>query len=295
MAIPGLKVVAPSTPADVVGLMAAAIRDADPVIFCEHKALFATKGEVPDGEHVVPLGRAAVVREGADCTIVALAAMVPAGGRGRRAAPRPTTASTPRSSTCARLVPLDVATILASVEKTSRLFTVEENPRLLRLGRRDRLDRRRRGVLEPRRADRADHHPARPAAVRGVARGPRDPDAWTGSSTRSGAGSRRRGDGDGGRAARSGSSGRAGWARRWRGRSRGPDGRSSLYNRSARRAREALAGELGARVAAPRPRSPRPRTSTITMLADDAAVDGRLRRAGRAARRARRRGRCSST
>ena len=56
MAIPGLKVVAPSTPADVVGLMAAAIRDPDPVIFCEHKALFATKGEVPDGEHVVPLG-----------------------------------------------------------------------------------------------------------------------------------------------------------------------------------------------------------------------------------------------
>ena len=59
MAIPGLKVVAPSTPADVVGLMAAAIRDDDPVIFCEHKALFATKGEVPDGEHVLPLGQAA--------------------------------------------------------------------------------------------------------------------------------------------------------------------------------------------------------------------------------------------
>ena len=58
MAIPGLKVVAPSTPADVEGLLAAAIRDPDPVIFCEHKALFATKGEVPDGEHVEPLGRA---------------------------------------------------------------------------------------------------------------------------------------------------------------------------------------------------------------------------------------------
>ena len=61
MAIPGLKVVAPSTPADVVGLMASAvIRDPDPVIFCEHKALFATKGEVPDGEHVVPLGQAPI-------------------------------------------------------------------------------------------------------------------------------------------------------------------------------------------------------------------------------------------
>src|SRR3954471_20934836 len=77
MAIPGLKVVAPSTPADVVGLMAAAVRDPDPVIFCEHKALFAIKGEVPDGEHVVPLGQAALLREGSDVTIVALAAMVP--------------------------------------------------------------------------------------------------------------------------------------------------------------------------------------------------------------------------
>src|SRR5919107_864319 len=77
MAIPGLKVVAPSNPADVLGLMAAAIRDPDPVIVCEHKALFAVKGQVPDGEHVVPLGQAAIVREGSDVTIVALAAMVP--------------------------------------------------------------------------------------------------------------------------------------------------------------------------------------------------------------------------
>src|SRR4249920_1436441 len=77
MAIPGLKVVAPSTPADVVGLLAAAIRDPDPVIVCEHKALFANKGEVPDGEHVDTLGRARVVRPGSDATIVALAAMVP--------------------------------------------------------------------------------------------------------------------------------------------------------------------------------------------------------------------------
>ena len=56
MAIPGLKVVAPSNPADMHGLLAAAIRDPDPVIVCEHKALFAVKGEVPDGDHVVPLG-----------------------------------------------------------------------------------------------------------------------------------------------------------------------------------------------------------------------------------------------
>ena len=71
MAIPGLKVVAPSTPADMIGLMAAAVRDPDPVIVCEHKALFAIKGEVPDGEHVTPLGQAAVVREGTDVTVVA--------------------------------------------------------------------------------------------------------------------------------------------------------------------------------------------------------------------------------
>src|SRR5689334_23418544 len=77
MAIPGLKVVAPSNPADMKGLLAAAIRDPDPVVVFEHKGLYAAKGEVPDGEHVVPLGEAAVVRRGGDATIVALAAMVP--------------------------------------------------------------------------------------------------------------------------------------------------------------------------------------------------------------------------
>ncbi len=129
MAIPGLKVVAPSTPADVIGLMAAAVRDPDPVIFCEHKALFATKGDVPDGEHVVPLGKAAVVREGTDCTIVALAAMVPlaAEAADRLAADQGISAEVIDLRT---LVPIDAQAILASVAKTSRLFTVEENPRL---------------------------------------------------------------------------------------------------------------------------------------------------------------------
>jgi acetoin:2,6-dichlorophenolindophenol oxidoreductase subunit beta len=129
MAIPGLKVVAPSTPADVVGLMAAAIRDPDPVIFCEHKALFAIKGEVPDGEHLVPLGEAAIVREGADCTIVAIAAMVPRAleAAGRLASDHDINVEVVDLRT---LVPLDTQTILASVKKTSRLFTVEENPRL---------------------------------------------------------------------------------------------------------------------------------------------------------------------
>ena len=129
MAIPGLKVVAPSTPADVVGLMAAAIRDPDPVVFCEHKALFAVKGEVPDEEHVVPLGQAAVLREGSDVTIVALAAMVPkAVEAAERLAADHGISAEVIDLRC--LVPLDVRTILASVAKTSRLFTVEENPRL---------------------------------------------------------------------------------------------------------------------------------------------------------------------
>src|SRR4051794_17504330 len=129
MAIPGLKVVAPSTPADVKGLMAAAVRDPDPVIFFEHKGLFATRGEVPDGEHVDRLGTARVLRQGTDVTLVALAAMVP---RALAAAERldrehkiSATVVDVRS-----LVPLDTQTLLAEVTRTGRLYTVEENPRL---------------------------------------------------------------------------------------------------------------------------------------------------------------------
>src|SRR5512147_3173941 len=70
MAVPGLKVVAPAFPADVKGLMAAAIRDDDPVLFFESKSLYAVKGDVPEGEHVVPLGKANVIRQGSDVTIV---------------------------------------------------------------------------------------------------------------------------------------------------------------------------------------------------------------------------------
>jgi len=129
MAVPGLKVVAPSSPRDVIGLMAAAVRDPDPVMFFEHKALYAARGEVPDGEIVDQLGRAAVLREGSDATIVALAAMVPkalaAADRLASEAGLSVTVIDVRS-----LVPLDVPAILGSVERTGRLFTVEENPRL---------------------------------------------------------------------------------------------------------------------------------------------------------------------
>ena len=129
MAIPGLKVGAPANPADMKGLMAAAIRDDDPVIVCEHKALFAEKGDVPEGEHVVPLGQAAVLREGSDVTLVALAAMVP---RALAAAERLATDHGVDAEVIdlRSLIPLDAQAILRSVAKTSRLFTIEENPRV---------------------------------------------------------------------------------------------------------------------------------------------------------------------
>ncbi len=128
MMIPGLKVVAPSTPRDVIGLMAAAVRDPDPVVFFEHKSLMATKGEVPDGEHVDRLGAATVRREGSDCTVAALGLMVP---RALEAAERLAGDGVSTEVIDVRsLVPLDTATILGSVEKTGRFFTVEENPRL---------------------------------------------------------------------------------------------------------------------------------------------------------------------
>ena len=129
MAVPGLKVVAPSSPADIKGLLAAAIQDPDPVLFFEQKSLYGIKGEVPDGDYVDQLGKAKVLREGSDVTIVALAAMVP---RAMQAAE--TLANDHNVSAevidVRSLVPLDVSTIFSSVTKTNRLVTVEENPRL---------------------------------------------------------------------------------------------------------------------------------------------------------------------
>lgn len=128
MMIPGLKVVAPSNPVDVVGLLAASIRDPDPVVFFEHKSLMAGKAEIPDGEIVDQLGVAKVARAGTDVTIVALALMVP---RALEAASQLAAAGISAEVIDVRsLVPLDTQTILESVSKTGRLFTVEENPRL---------------------------------------------------------------------------------------------------------------------------------------------------------------------
>jgi pyruvate/2-oxoglutarate/acetoin dehydrogenase E1 component len=105
------------------------VRDQDPVIFHEHKALYAMKGEVPDGEIVDTLGTAKILRAGSDCTIVALALMVP------RALEAADTLKREHGIDAEvidvrSLVPLDTKTILGSVAKTGRLFTVEENPRL---------------------------------------------------------------------------------------------------------------------------------------------------------------------
>lgn len=129
MMIPGLKVVAPSNPRDVIGLLAASVRDPDPVIFFEHKTLYAVKGEVPDGEIVDRLGTASIARPGKDATILALAMMVP------RAVAAAEKLKAGHGIDCEvidvrSLVPLDMRTILGSLARTHRLFTAEENPRL---------------------------------------------------------------------------------------------------------------------------------------------------------------------
>jgi pyruvate/2-oxoglutarate/acetoin dehydrogenase E1 component len=132
MMVPGLKVVTPSTPEDVVGLMAAAIRSDDPVMFFEHKGLYASKGEVPDGDIVDTLGTAKIRKSGSDATILALGMMVP---RALAAAEQLAARGIDAEVIDVRsLVPLDTAAILRSVSRTGRLFTVEENPRVLGWG-----------------------------------------------------------------------------------------------------------------------------------------------------------------
>jgi len=126
LTVPGLKIAAPSTPADVVGMMAAAIRSDDPVVFFEHKGLFASKGGPAPLDYVVELGQAAVTRAGSDVTLVALASTVPLA----LAAADQVSASGISAEVIdlRSLIPLDMATVLESVGRTSRLIIVEENP-----------------------------------------------------------------------------------------------------------------------------------------------------------------------
>ena len=122
--IPGLKVVCPSTPADAKGLLAQAVRDNDPVIFCEHKALYSMKGEVPEGEYVIPFGQANIVREGKDATIVTYGMMV---HRSLEAAKLLEKEGVDVEVIDLRtLSPLDSNTVFQSVEKTGRLVVVDE-------------------------------------------------------------------------------------------------------------------------------------------------------------------------
>jgi len=122
--VPGLKVVMPSNPADAKGLLKAAIRDDNPVLYLEHRGLYWDRAEVPDGDHLVPLGRAAVRRPGKDVTVLALSRMV---GTALEAAERLAAEGIeaevidPRS-----LCPLDLEAIVASVRKTRRLVVAHE-------------------------------------------------------------------------------------------------------------------------------------------------------------------------
>lgn len=123
MHMPGLKVVAPSTASDAKGLMKAAIRDPDPVVFFEHKFLYSKKEEVPECEHLVPLGRARVMREGSEVTVVAIGAMV---HRALEVAASGVVSADLEIIDPRTLYPLDTGTIVASVQKTGRLVVVEE-------------------------------------------------------------------------------------------------------------------------------------------------------------------------
>ncbi|MFG1639323.1 alpha-ketoacid dehydrogenase subunit beta [Amycolatopsis sp. NPDC049252] len=122
--IPGLKVVVPSSPYEAKGLLIQSIRDDDPVVFCEHKALYDTSGEVPEDSYTIPFGQANVVRDGDDVTIVAIGRMV---AMARQAADELAATGIeaevidPRTTS-----PLDTRTILESVENTGRLVVVDE-------------------------------------------------------------------------------------------------------------------------------------------------------------------------
>jgi pyruvate/2-oxoglutarate/acetoin dehydrogenase E1 component len=127
MGVPGLKVAVPSTAADAKGLMTAAIRDDNPVAYFHHYLLTLEHGEVPDGEHVVPLGEAAVRREGGDVTIVAIGWCV---GKALAAAEQLAAKGIEAEVIDPRtLAPLDLDTILGSLAKTGRLVVVDQSTR----------------------------------------------------------------------------------------------------------------------------------------------------------------------
>ena len=130
----GLKVVMPSNPYDVKGLLIASIRDDNPVIFLEPKRLYrAARGEVPEEEYVIELGKAKVVREGEDITIVTYGAMVPVALEAAEAASEEDQTSV-EVIDMRTLLPYDIDTVIASVKKTSRVVIVHEAPKTCGFG-----------------------------------------------------------------------------------------------------------------------------------------------------------------
>jgi 2-oxoisovalerate dehydrogenase E1 component beta subunit len=127
---PGLKVVAPSNPYDAKGLLLAALRQNDPVLFMEPKRIYrASRGEVPETEYEIELGKAKIVREGTQCTVIAYSAMVPIA---EEAAAK--TDVSIEVIDLRTLLPFDIETILASVKKTGRCVIVHEAPRTCGFG-----------------------------------------------------------------------------------------------------------------------------------------------------------------
>lgn len=125
MHVPGFRVVMPTTPADAKGLLKTSLRSDDPVLFLEHKNLLSLKGPVPDGEHLVPFGKASVVREGKDVTVVGVAFMVKKALEAAELLAKDgisVEVIDPRT-----LAPLDIDTVLSSVRKTGRLLVVDED------------------------------------------------------------------------------------------------------------------------------------------------------------------------
>ena len=166
--IPGIKVVMPSNAADAKGLMTAAMRDPNPVFVIMHKRCQRLRGEVPEGEHIVPIGSASVVREGRDLTIVASAYMVQeALAAADQLAEQGVEVEVvdPRS-----LQPLDTDTIVASVQKTHRLLTVHEAVEFAGMGRGDQCAGGGPGVRLPRCAATPVGWAVQPGAVQPTAR-----------------------------------------------------------------------------------------------------------------------------
>jgi len=129
----GLKVVMPSTPADGKGLLTSAMRDPDPVIFFEPKALYRTaKGEVPEGEHVVPLGKSRLVREGTEVSVITYGAMVPVAEEAAEEGEKEGVSV--EIIDLRTLWPFDVEEVERSVKKTSRAIVLHEAPRTCGFG-----------------------------------------------------------------------------------------------------------------------------------------------------------------